>query len=170
MQLSKGAKSFENQNISEYDISRLIESTELEEFLDYYLPKTNPKEFLKKQNLITGVKEQLQPIYAGVLLYDENPSAVLPKKCALKITRYDTNEEIPEREHLKEQKTIEGPLHQQIVDGTKEIQRIIDSVPVMGPTGLERAKYPPEAIKEILVNALIHRDFNISDDVSVLKC
>lgn len=37
----------------------------------------------------------------------------------------------------------------------------------MGPTGLEKAKYPPEAIKEILVNAIIHRDYNISDDVSI---
>lgn len=168
LQLSKGAKSYENQHISEYEIERLLRSAELKEFLDYYLPKTDTKDFLKKQNLISGTKEVLKPIYAGVLLYDENPSVVLPKKCALKITWYDTNEEIPERGHLKEQKTIEGPLHKQIIVGIREIQRIIDSVPVMGPTGLERAKYPPEAIKEILVNALIHRDFNISDDVSVL--
>lgn len=168
LQLSKGAKSYENQHISGYDIKRLLNSAELKNFLNYYLPKTDTKDFLKKQSLISGVKELIKPIYAGVILYDENPSTVLPKKCALKVTWYDTNEEDPEREHLKEQKTIEGPLHQQITTGINEIQRIIDSVPVMGPTGLERAKYPPEAIKEILVNALIHRDFNISDDVSVL--
>ncbi len=168
LQLSKGAKSYENQNISEYNLTRLISSAELRDFLNYYLPKTNPKEFLKKQNLITGIKEPYQPIYAGVLLYDENPSSVLPKKCALKITWYDTNEDVPERENLKEQKTIEGPIHQQIVTGIREIQLIVNSVPIMGPTGLEKAKYPPEAIKEILVNAIIHRDYNISDDVSVL--
>ncbi len=168
LQLSKGAKSYENQSISEYDIARLVDSDELKEFLDYYLPKTNTRDFLRKQNLVISKKESHQPIYAGVLLYDENPSVVLPKKCALKITWYDTNEEESEREHLKEQKTVEGPIHQQIVTGIKEIQRIINAVPIMGSTGLEKAKYPPEAIKEILVNAIIHRDYNISDDVSVL--
>ncbi|KKR75657.1 MAG: hypothetical protein UU20_C0049G0005 [Parcubacteria group bacterium GW2011_GWE2_40_8] len=148
LQLSKGATSYENQNIANYDIDRLLDSSELNEFLDYYLPKTDRQDFLRKQNLISGVNEKLKPIYAAVLLYDENPQAVLPKKCSLKITWYDTNEEVPERSHLKEQKTVEGPLHQQIITGLK-------------------AKYPPEAIKEILVNALIHRDFNISDDVLV---
>ncbi len=167
LQLSKGVRSYENQRVSDYDVSRLVKSLELKDFLDYYLPKTNADDFLKKQNLIINDRGVTQPVYAGVLLYDENPSVSLPKKCALKITWYDTNEETPEREHLKEQKTIEGPIHQQIVTGIKEIQKIINAVPIMGPTGLEKAKYPPEAIKEILVNALIHRDYNISDDVSV---
>lgn len=168
LQLSKGAKSFENQNLSDYDLDRLLGSTELKTFLDYYFPKTDPKEFLRKQGLLVGAKDNLSPVYAAAILYDENPSAVLPKKCALKITRYDTSEVVPERENLKEQKTIEGPIHQQITDGVREIQRIINSVAIMGPSGLEKAKYPPEAIHEILVNALIHRDYNISDDVSVL--
>ncbi len=168
LQLSKGSKSFENQNISGYDLARLTDSTELKDFLNYYFPKTDPKNFLKKQSLITCTDDSCNPIYAGVLMYDENPSAVLPKKCALKITRYDTSEQIPKREHLKDQKTIEGPVHRQIIEGVREIQRIVNSVPIMGPTGLEKAKYPPEAIFEILVNALIHRDYNISDDVSVM--
>lgn len=166
LQLSKGAKSYENQRISNYSTSQLINSYELKKFLDNYSPKTNPKEFLRKQNLIDA--KNGEPVCAGILLYDENPSAVLLKKCALKITWYDTNEMVPEREHLKEQKVIEGPIHQQIVEGLKEIHRIVSSVPIMGPSGLEKAKYPPEAIKEILVNALIHRDYNISDDVSIL--
>jgi len=168
LQLSKGARSYENQKVADYDLDRLIKSEELKNFLDYYLPKTNEKEFLRKQNLIVCHNEDCCPIYAGVLLYDENPSATLPKKCALKITRYDTAEDIPERENLKEQKTIEGPIYKQIIDGIKEIQRVVNSVAIMGPTGLEKAKYPPEAISEILVNALIHRDYNISDDVSVM--
>jgi ATP-dependent DNA helicase RecG len=168
LQLSKGAKTYENQNVADYDIERLLKSSELNEFLDYYLPKTDTCEFLRKQNLITKNDDIFIANYAAILLYDENPSTVLPKKCALKITRYDTVEEIPERVHLREQKTIEGPLHKQITDGIKEVTKIINSVPIMGPSGLEKAKYPQEAIHEILVNAIIHRDYNISDDVQIL--
>lgn len=165
LKLSKGAKSYENQAIADYDDDRLTNSAELKQFLDDYHPRTDPSEFLKKQNLVN--KDRL-PIYAGILLYDECPSAALPKKCALKITWYDTNEQTPERRHLKEQETIEKPLHLQINEGIQKIQKIINAVPIMGPTGLEKAKYPPEAIKEVLVNALIHRDYNLSDDVSVI--
>jgi ATP-dependent DNA helicase RecG len=167
LQLSKGVQSYENQAVGSYDLSRLTNSTELKSFLDYYLPRTVPTVFLEKQLLIAGHNSEKNPIYAGVLLYDENPSVVLPKKCGLKISWYDTDENEPERENLKGQKSIEGPLHQSIVDGILEIQRIISGISVLGPRGFEKAKYPPEAIKEILVNALIHRDYNVSDDVQV---
>jgi ATP-dependent DNA helicase RecG len=167
LQLSKGAQSYENQGVGHYDLPRLIDSVELRNFLDCYLPKTSPKIFLEKQYLIADSGAEAQPIYAGVLLYDENPSVVLPKKCALKVSWYDTNENVPERQNLKDQKSLEGPLHQLIIDGISEVQRIISSLSILGPSGFEKAKYPPEAIKEILVNALIHRDYNISDDVQV---
>jgi len=168
LKFSKGVISFENQCVGGYDINRLITSAELAEFLTAYLPKTNPGDFLKKQNLLKFDDKELRATYAGALLYDENPSAVLPKKVALKITWYDTNNIEPDREHLKRQETIEGPLHHQILQGLKFIQQIIQAVPIMGAEGLEKARYPTEAIKEILVNALIHRDYSISDDVSIL--
>ncbi|MBP6858284.1 MAG: putative DNA binding domain-containing protein [Candidatus Pacebacteria bacterium] len=167
LQLSKGAKSYENQLVVDYNVIQLTNSKELKNFIDSYLPKVDPKEFLMKQYLIIDSGTNQSAVYAGVLLYDDNPSAVLQKRCGLKITWYDTSEEVPEREHIKCQTTIEGPIHEQIIRGLQEMQRIINALPIMGTTGLERAKYPPAAIKEILVNALIHRDYNISDDVSV---
>lgn len=167
LQLAKGATSFENQTIGNYFIPDLYESNTLINFLKESSPRTTPEVFLKKQKLIqiVGIKES--PIYAGVLLYEENPSIVLPKKCAIKITRYNTSERIPLREHLQRQETVEAPLIEQIEQSIGIIQQMIESVPIMGPKGLEKAKYPPEAIKEVLVNAVIHRDYNISDDVLV---
>lgn len=167
LQLSKGSRSYEDQSIEGYDIKRLTESHELNSFLQTYSPQTDPYSYLRKQNLISSQKNNERATYAGILLYDENPSAMAPKKCALKIVWYDTNEIEPEREHLKDQTTIEGPIHEQIKEGVSTIRKIINSIPIMGPSGLEKAKYPPEAIKEVLVNALIHRDYNVSDDVIV---
>lgn len=167
LKLSKGEYSYENQRVEQYPVDRLVESEELESFLRGYSPKTDSVVFLKKQLLVSTSDEKMQPIYAGVLLYDENPSVVLPKKCAIKIVRYDTTEQTPERAHLKQQETVEGPLYKQAKESIDIVLRIIESIPLMGPTGLVRAKYPKEAIQEILVNAIIHRDYNISDDVII---
>ncbi len=164
LKLSKGVNSYENQIINDYDIDRLKNSTELLSFLSDYSPKTEPLSFLKKQNLIS--KED-NLIYCAILMYDENPSAVLPKKCSVKIVRYDTTDAVPERRHLKEQFTIEGSVNLQIKKSLDLVKKIIESVSIMGPAGLEKSKYPIDAIKEVLVNAIIHRDYNISDDVIV---
>lgn len=166
LKLAKGVSSYENQVIGNYEYTRLIESSELKRFLQDYSPKTEPRTFLRKQLFLKANGQEV--ICAGILLYDECPSVVLPKKCAIKVSRYSTSEAVPERDHLKRQETVEGPLYQQIDQSIKVIQNMVESVPIMGSKGLEKAKYPPEAIKEILVNAIIHRDYNLSDDVIVL--
>lgn len=44
----------------------------------------------------------------------------------------------------------------------------MSSVKIWTPHGLDVVKYPHETIWEILVNAVIHRDYSISDDVQIL--
>jgi len=43
----------------------------------------------------------------------------------------------------------------------------MESIRVLTPSGMVEAKYPTETIWEILVNAVIHRDYSISDDIHV---
>ncbi len=167
LSLSKGATSYENQSVESYNLEGLYSAKPLNRFLQEYSPRTGPETFLKKQRLISGESGSEKPTYGSILLYDEVPSAALPKKCAVKITRYKTSDAEPTREHLERQETVEANLYDQIEQSIGIIQQMVESVPIMGAAGLEKAKYPPEAIKEILVNAIIHRDYNISDDVLV---
>ena len=44
----------------------------------------------------------------------------------------------------------------------------MSAVKVWTPNGLKSLEYPPEAIWEVLTNAIIHRDYSISDDIQVL--
>jgi ATP-dependent DNA helicase RecG len=64
--------------------------------------------------------------------------------------------------------TIEGPARVQIDEAIAAVTKMIEQVSIMAADGtLKPARYPPEALKEVIVNAVIHRDYNISDDILV---
>lgn len=166
LSFAKGASSYEDAIANDALAEDIFESIEMKTFLTDYSPHSDPIDFTVNQNLVD--RKTYNPRIAGILLFSDNPTPILPRRCAIKISRYDTSEEIPERVHLKEQVSIEGPLYQQIQKAGFEITRIMESVKILSPLGLVEANYPPETIWEILVNAVVHRDYSISDDIQIL--
>lgn len=163
---SKGESSYEDSIVKDALAEDIFESKNLKLFLDDYSPKSDPIDFTVNQNLVD--RKSYEPRTAGILIFSQNPTPLIPSRCGIKISRYDTSEETPERDHLKEQVSIEGSLYNQIQDASNEITKIMESVQVLSAKGLHKANYPPETIWEILVNAVIHRDYSISDDIHVL--
>ena len=92
----------------------------------------------------------------------------MPKKCSVRIIRYETKEDDPERDHLGLIETVEGPLFYLIHETVKRVTAIMSSISVWTTDGPKAMEYPPETLWEIVVNALIHRDYSISDDVQIL--
>ncbi|OGV52336.1 MAG: transcriptional regulator [Lentisphaerae bacterium GWF2_44_16] len=166
LSFAKGAMSFEDFLLKEIQPEQIVYSSELTRFLLEYSPKTDPLEFCINQNLFDF--KTWEPRIVSVLLFHDSPSAVIPRKCAVKITRYETREDTPEREHLAEQYTIEGSLYQLIHKAVKKITQIMSSVSAWTLDGLKTMDYPPEAVWEVFVNAVIHRDYSISDDIQVI--
>jgi len=162
---AKGTASFEDQTIKDAEPEEITDSKHISEFLQQVSPKTDPLDFIINQNLMD--RKSWEPRCAGILLFNDNPSAVLPRKCAVKISRYETNQDL-EREYLKEQYTVEGPIYILINETVSKITEIMSSVSIWANGKLKRVSYPPEAIWEIIVNSIIHRDYSISDDVQVL--
>ncbi len=142
LRLSKGLISFEDQLVASYGCDDLSAEPELARFLSTYSPRTAASDFVRTERLARKEGNDLRPTYAAALLFAAKPQAALPKKCAIKITRYATSDENPSREHLKDQTTIEGPLYRQIADAVGAISTIVESVSVLGPSGLEKPKYP----------------------------
>ncbi len=163
---AKGASSFEDQKLEDLSPEQIVEARPIQDFLTGYSPHSDALEFCLNQNLFDY--KTWTPRIASALLFHPAPSAVVPRKCAIKITRYETKEDSPERDHLADQMTIEGPLYELIHSAVRGITKLMESVRIWSSGGLTQANYPPEAIWEILVNAVIHRDYSISDDVQVL--
>jgi ATP-dependent DNA helicase RecG len=162
---AKGASSFEDNTLPQVRAEVIADSPVLSSFLRTLSPKTDNLDYVFNQNLLDPVT--WQPKVAGILLFAQNPPAFVPTKCGVKVVRYETREDEPERDHLKFIEPLEGPLYELINLTIEKVTEIMSSVTVWTTSGLGQVSYPPEAIWEIVVNAIVHRDYSIADDVQI---
>ncbi|QKV77262.1 ATP-binding protein [Amycolatopsis sp. Hca4] len=159
---AKGVVSYENQAL----LFPPIEISNSEKCLEFCLsivPLVEPERFLRKQGLIN---REGNPTAAGTLLFHEEPQIYLAKS-GVKIYRYKTTGQ-PERKYLDGvPETVDGCLYDQIFSAVERTRQIVDSIPIMTGGGMKKVEYPPEALHEILTNAVLHRDYGINDDVHI---
>lgn len=162
---SKGSTSFEDTVLKGLPTELITDSEEISQFLSDYSPETDALDFVINQNLVDYKSWEVR--VAAALLFHPIPSAVVPRKCAVKVSRYETREDDPEREHLATQVTLEGPLSTLISETVSAVTKLMSEVKVWTADGIGMLEYPPEAVWETVVNAIIHRDYSISDDVQI---
>lgn len=127
LEFAKGVVSFETEPtnapkeiITDSDVSK--------KFIQEVIPTTEPEPWLRKQMLICDNR----PTVAGLLLFADEPQAVLQKHCGIKIYRYKTREVTGFREVLADTPlTVEGCLYQQISAAVSKTQEITESIPKM---------------------------------------
>ncbi|MHB1011167.1 MAG: ATP-binding protein [Propionibacteriaceae bacterium] len=159
----KGLTSFESEPIS-IDLDLVCNSTEVIEFMLEVVPTSEPEAWLRKQQMVNDGR----PTVGAVLIFAEEPQAILPKRCGLKIYRYRTKDLQGSRDTLAfDPLTIEGPMYKQIYAAVAETSRIIEDIKKLGDRTLEDITYPPETLHEIITNAVLHRDYSIADDIHI---
>jgi len=165
LKFAKGLASYEDTAVHNVPAEIVVESSELRTFLADFSPKTDALNFTVNENLLD--LKTWDPKVCGLVLFAANPSAVIPTRAGVRITRYETKEDDPERDHLAFSEAIEAPAYQLIHRTVERITSIMSGINIWTIDGLKTASYPPEAIWEIVVNAIIHRDYSIADDVHV---
>jgi ATP-dependent DNA helicase RecG len=159
----KGLTSFETEPVS-CDLEVVTNSEHIIKFMLEVVPTAEPATWLKKQQLIVNEK----PVVAAVVLFAEEPQAVLPKRCGIKVYRYKTADAEGTRESLDfDPISVEKCAYDQIHDAVAETTRIIESVRIRTPEGLANVAYPETAIHEIVTNGVLHRDYSIADDIHI---
>jgi len=163
LEFTKGVISFEGHPVPA-PVESIIDSPITKQFLAAVIPTAQPEAWLRKQQLIINDK----PTVAGLLLFADEPQAVLPKRCGIKVYRYQTQEETGFRDVLSFIPiTVEGCLYEQIKKAVDVTVGEVEKISRVGTTGFEKVNYPPETLHEIITNAVIHRDYSIADDVHV---
>jgi len=163
LEYCKGITSFETETVN-CDVSVVTNSEVTIGFMLQVIPTAEPENWLKKQQLIRESK----PTVAGAVLFADEPQAVLPKRCGIKVYRYRTSKSLGTRETMAfDPITVEGCAYTQIREAIRITTETVEEIKRLGEKGLEEVTYPPEALHEIITNAVLHRDYSIADDVHV---
>lgn len=153
-----------------------IEFTALNQMmLEEYLMKIK----LNKPNLSQNTDERIlelmsmtkdgKPTLASVLLFGDYPQAFFPQLCitAISVPGREIGEIGLEGERFIDNKRIEGTLPQMLNEAIMFVRKNTKTKTIIdGVTGerTDRFDYPPTAVREAILNALIHRDYSVNTE------
>ncbi len=164
LERNKGIISFENE-VVQAPVEVITESENIQSFMSAIVPESEPLPWLKKNLLII----KSLPTVAGTILFADEPQAALPKRTGVKIYRYETSDEKGSRETLSfDPISIEGNGYIQIKKAVSKTAEIIESIRINTPEGMQQVSYPREALHEVITNAVLHRDYSITDDIHII--
>ena len=165
---SKGSNPYERVAVSSVGIEDIADSPLLADYMRRVETSIEAPSFLRKQRLLPEKDGISKPNVGCVLLFDEEPQASIETRCGVKVYRLRTTDSEYKREHLSEMPaTITGNVEQLILKTVKKVRDLVDGASYYEGDKLISLRYPAEAIKELLVNAVIHRDYSLNDDTHV---
>ncbi len=157
----KGLESFEDETVG-IPLADVTNSVPMLEYLLEAVPSAEPEIYLRGQYLVHGDR----PTVAATLLFAERPQAALPKRCGVKIYRYSSEESSRDR-LVADPLTVEGHLYSQVYGALKQTVCVISEAAFLDAEGLRTVRYPTETLHEIITNAVLHRDYSVTDDIHV---
>jgi len=113
------------------------------------------KEALRSLGCLVEEKEACVPTNAGVMLFAENPQRFIDQTevACVRFKGTDVVSYIDRRD-------LRGPLYQLVDDAEQFIYRHMKvGRRIEGFVGVEYREYPQEAVREAIVNAVVHRDY-----------
>ena len=120
--------------------------------------RLEPRRALAKLALLTPESEgDVEATVAGVLLCSRTPEQWLPN-AGITATHFRGADRAASQ--LDEQ-VITGPLHHQVADALKFVQRNMRVGAHKSPARVDLPQYSLEAVFEAMVNAVAHRDYTI---------
>lgn len=106
------------------------------------------------------------PTLAGVMLFSLYPQAYFPQLCIVATVIPGTEPGVVDEEgnRFLDNKRIEGTLDEQLAGALAFVRSNMRTATHIDPeTGkrVDRSEYPVEAVRELVLNALIHRDYSV---------
>lgn len=144
----------------------------------YYLKvkqmKTNLSSLPEEQILqLQGITDNKKPTLAGLMLFGIYPQAYAPQLCitAVVVPGTQIGETGYDGERFIDNKRIEGTMPQMLEEALAFVRRNIKNKTIIDENGIrnDKSEYPTKAVRELVLNALIHRDYSIHTDSSPIR-
>lgn len=158
------------------ELARLDEKLLKEYFVEIRKKKRNlstmeEAEILKLQGI---VNQKDEPTLAGNMLLGQYPQSNFPQLCivAVAIQGVEIGDLSEEGARFIDNERIEGTLPQMLEAAMAFVERNTPVATLIDPqTGKrkDRPLYPPVAIRELVLNALIHRDYSFHTETSPIS-
>lgn len=153
-----------------------------------YLKKDNITEYLiklrrQKVNLINLADERILetqgisidglPTLAGIMLFGEYPQEFFPQLSvtAMVVQGKEMGELGEDGERFVDNKRMEGTISQMVEDTLAFVRRNMKVKTIITDDGTraDKPEYPIKAVREIILNALIHRDYSVHTERSPVR-
>ena len=118
---------------------------------------------------LQGFINESKPTLAGVMMFSDYPQAFFPQLCitAVSIPGTEMSEIGSVGERFIDNERIDGTFTQMLNDALIFVRKNIKSKTIIDKnTGkrVDKPDYPIVAIRELIINALVHRDYSIHTD------
>lgn len=145
-----------------------LDRDSLERYLDRLKAGRPHLSKLKTEEIceLVGLTREGVPTLAAVLLFSLFPQGYFPQLCvtAVSVPGTEVGQIGPEGERFLDNRRMEGTLTQMLEDALVFVRKNIRIKTIIDPeTGkrADREDYPLTAVREAILNALIHRDYSV---------
>ncbi|MBQ3517817.1 MAG: putative DNA binding domain-containing protein [Clostridia bacterium] len=122
---------------------------------------------------LQGLTDNGIPTVAGLMLFSDYPQAFFPQMSitAMVVDGTQIGNLGKAGERFVDNKRLEGTIPQMLEDALVFVRRNIKNAVIIDENGkrVDRPEYPIVAIREIILNALIHRDYSVHTEDSPIR-
>jgi ATP-dependent DNA helicase RecG len=147
---------------------KLFDTEKLEEYLNLIKrEKNNLATNVNDQEILElmGVLNEDVPTLAGVMTFSKYPQAYFPQLCitAIVVPGTEIGETGSEGERFIDNKRITGTISEMLNEAVDFVRKNSRTMTMVNNNGVRQDKeeYPSIAIREAILNALVHRDYSI---------
>ena len=154
-------------NASENDISIKNAATFFREIGLKVKSKTEIADQLQKRNMLHYLpkKNLLTPTVAGLLLFGRHPETYLVQS-KIKVDAFQGVDPV----NIIDQKDIKGSIFDMVRDAEAFfLKNMKTAARIEGFSRVQVTEYPVEALREAVINALVHRDYEIAGSTVMIQ-
>lgn len=146
----------------------MIDEDRLEKYLDTVKKeRKNLAEHVSKEDILElmGVTQGRQPTLAGLMTFSRYPQAYFPQFCITAVSLPGTEQGTigNDGERFIDNKRITGAIPDMLEEAVEFVRINSRTKTIIDENGrrMDKPEYPIKAVREAILNALVHRDYSI---------